>query len=61
MTAVTVHPECGGGTVRVLGLYRCPGCGHRVAVNGIPPRQTREQPWRTPAEILGRQLARRTS
>jgi DNA-directed RNA polymerase subunit RPC12/RpoP len=60
-TAITEHPECGGGTVLVLRLYRCPGCGHRVAVNGTPPRQTREQPHRAAAEILGRYLAKKAA
>lgn len=59
--SVTEHPACGGGSVRVLGLHRCPGCGHRLTVNGTPPRQTREQPYRAPAEILGRRLAKRAA
>lgn len=58
MATVTEHPDCGGGNVVVLKLYRCPRCGHRVTVNGTAPRQTREQPWRAPAEILGRHLAK---
>ena len=33
---------------------RCTYCGHRVGVN---VRQTREQPWRIPAEIVLRFLA----
>lgn len=35
---------------------RCTYCGHRV---GADVRQTREQPWRIPAEIVGRFLAMR--
>ena len=35
---------------------RCTYCGHRVGPN---VRQTREQPWRIPAEIVGRYLAMR--
>jgi hypothetical protein len=60
-TAIAEHPACGGGFVLILGLYRCPGCSHRLTVNGTPPRQTREQPWRTPAELLGRHLARKAA
>ena len=61
MSTITVHPECGGGTVTVLGLARCPGskCGHRQTVNGIPPVETRRQPWRAGSELLGRHLARK--
>jgi hypothetical protein len=60
-TAITEHPECGGGFILVLGLYRCDACGHRLTVNGTPPRQTREQPYRAPAEILGRYLAKKAA
>jgi hypothetical protein len=40
---------------------RCTGCGHRkAAVDGTPPRQTREQPfWTWPGELLGRFRARK--
>lgn len=61
MTTVTEHPDCGGGTVVVLGLHRCPGCAHRQEVDGKPLRQTREQPWRVPAELLGRHLAKKAA
>lgn len=44
--------------VRVLGLWRCQEDGHRLTVDGIPPRQTREQPWRAVGELLGRRLAK---
>ena len=58
LTPVQPHPGCGAGVVLIWKLWRCSGCGHRLMVNGILPRQTREQPWRIPAELLGRYLAR---
>jgi len=40
--------------------HRCTGCGHRKAIGGVLPRQTREQPpWTWPGELLGRFLARK--
>jgi hypothetical protein len=63
--AIAEHPECGGGTVRVRALWevkqRCPVCTHRQAVDGVPPKQTREEPWRTLPELLGRHLARKAA
>lgn len=48
-------------SVVVHGKVRCRVSGHRIAVRGIPPRQTREQPpWTWPGEIIGRRLARRS-
>jgi hypothetical protein len=39
---------------------RCTGCGHRKAVDGVPPRATRTQPpWTWPGELIGRRRARR--
>lgn len=35
---------------------RCTYCGHRVGTN---VRQTREQPWRIPSEMVMRYLAMR--
>lgn len=35
---------------------RCTYCGHRVGAN---IRETREQPWRIPSEIVHRYLAMR--
>jgi len=35
---------------------RCTYCGHRV---GAGVRQTREQPWRIPSEMIHRYLAMR--
>jgi len=61
MSTVTEHPDCDGGTALVLKLYRCRGCGHRVTVDGKAPRQTREQPYRAPAELLGRYLAKKAA
>lgn len=58
---ITGHPDCGGATVTVLRLHRCQGCGHRVTVNGVAPVETRRQPWRAPAELLGRHLARKAA
>lgn len=59
--AITEHTECGGGLVLVLGLYRCPVCRHRLTIDGASPRQTREQPYRAPAELLGRYLAKKAA
>ena len=63
---MTVQPipveVCDGARpVVVLGLVRCGSCGHRATVAGVAPRQTRERPWRVPAEILGRHLARKAA
>jgi hypothetical protein len=39
---------------------RCTGCGHRQAIGGTAPRQTREMaPWHWPGEIVNRARARR--
>ena len=50
---------CHGPAVLIHGKPRCSGCGHRQPVNGVPPRQTREQPPATwLAELLDRYRAR---
>jgi hypothetical protein len=65
VSAITEHPACGGGTVRVRALWevkqRCPGCTHRQTVDDVPPKQTRKEPWRAPAELLGRHLAKKAA
>jgi hypothetical protein len=42
---------------------RCSGCGHRKAVNGVPPKQTRELAMKNPSvivtEMVGRARAKR--
>ena len=42
---------------------RCGLCGHRVTVNGVPPRQTRDiaktRPWFVLVELHGRHRAKR--
>lgn len=48
---------------------RCVRCGHRIAVGGIPPVQTRDlmaaRPWAAPLiafrELAGRHAARRNA
>jgi hypothetical protein len=44
---------------------RCTNCGHRKAVNGVPPIQTRDiakrRPWFVFVEIAGRMRARQAS
>jgi DNA-directed RNA polymerase subunit RPC12/RpoP len=40
---------------RVFGALRCPDCGHRIAMAGVAPRQTRSYaPWWWPLEVAGR-------
>jgi hypothetical protein len=61
MTTLTIPVEvCDGAKpVLTLGLLRCDSCGHRSTVNGTAPVETRKQPWRAPAEIIGRRMARK--
>lgn len=37
---------------------RCTACGHRRPHRGRTPIPTRYQPWRIPAELAGRAMAR---
>jgi hypothetical protein len=43
--------------IRTMG--RCTACGHRKITDGLAPVKTRFQPWRIPAEIIGRCQARK--
>lgn len=57
---VEYHKDHLGDIAEVHGEWRCTFCGHRLTVNGIPPRATRTMPpWRWMAELLGRYDARR--
>jgi hypothetical protein len=71
MTTLTTAPDvtrCCGEPVRVVrAKRRCHGCGHRQAVNGLPPIETRALMKADPrhavqiawTELRDRRLARR--
>lgn len=51
-----------GGMFSVGDPPRCCRCGHRLPVNGVPPKATRRMaPWKWPGELAGRRKARTTS
>jgi hypothetical protein len=60
MSTLTIPVEvCDGAEpVVIRGLVRCDICGHRSTVNGIPPVETRRQPWRARVELIDRERAK---
>lgn len=54
---VTPHLDHDGSITLIRGKWRCTGCGHRLTVLGVPPIETRRQPWRAPAELIDRYRA----